>query len=99
MVDESWVLARAVFEPCYIGGWSAAEHWGFTEQIFNSTMVFTTVGGIRMAVDILSRYLKSKYKNTDLLFRYSKQMKNTAIFKRLGFTFERFHPEEKVFIQ
>lgn len=155
MADEPWVLAKALFDPCYIGGWSAAEHWDFTEQIFNSTMVFTTkksqareldltgakftiktvkperifggqnvwrenhkvtisdptrtivdafndpavVGGIRMAVDILGRYLKSEYKNTDLLFRYSKQMKNTAIFKRLGFVFERLHPEEKEFIE
>lgn len=57
------------------------------------------VGGIGMAVDILSRYLKSEYKNMDLLFRYSKQMKNTAIFKRLGFVFERLHPEEKAFLE
>jgi predicted transcriptional regulator of viral defense system len=42
MADEPWVLAKALFNPCYIGGWSAAEHWDFTEQIFNSTMVFTT---------------------------------------------------------
>lgn len=41
MVDEPWVLAKAIFDPCYIGGWTAAEHWGLTEQIFNSTMVFS----------------------------------------------------------
>jgi hypothetical protein len=28
--------------PCYIGGWSAAEHWGLTEQIFRSLCVMTT---------------------------------------------------------
>lgn len=155
MADEPWVLANALFDPCYIGGWSAAEHWDFTEQIFNSTMVFTTkksqarelnlkgakftikiikperlfgsqniwrenhkvaisdptrtiadafndpavVGGIRMGVDVLNRYLKSEHKNLDLLFRYSKQMKNTAIFKRLGFIFEKLHPEENMFIE
>ena len=27
--------------PSYIGGWSAAEHWGLTEQIFRSTFVVT----------------------------------------------------------
>lgn len=42
MVDEPWVLAKEIFDPCYIGGWSAAEHWGLTEQIFNSAMIFTT---------------------------------------------------------
>jgi predicted transcriptional regulator of viral defense system len=31
----------AMFAPCYIGGWSAAEHWGLTEQIFRSVCVMT----------------------------------------------------------
>lgn len=37
-----WITANHVFSPCYIGGWSAAEHWHLTEQIFNSVVVFTT---------------------------------------------------------
>lgn len=41
MVDEPWLLAKSLFSPCYIGGWSAAEHWDFTEQIFSSAMIFT----------------------------------------------------------
>lgn len=39
--EDPWVLAREIFSPCYIGGWSAAEHWGLTEQLFRSTMVVT----------------------------------------------------------
>ncbi len=39
--EDPWVLAREVFSPCYIGGWSAAEHWGLTEQLFRSTLVVT----------------------------------------------------------
>ncbi len=39
--EDSWVLACRLFSPCYIGGWSAAEHWGWTEQIFNTTFVVT----------------------------------------------------------
>lgn len=39
MVEDAWVLASRVFAPCYIGGWSAAEHWGLTEQIFRTTLV------------------------------------------------------------
>ena len=34
--EESWTLASKLFEPAYISGWSAAEHWDLTEQIFNS---------------------------------------------------------------
>lgn len=40
-IDDPWVLASEAFSPCYIGGWSAAEHWGLTEQIFRPTFVVT----------------------------------------------------------
>ncbi|MFA6604092.1 MAG: type IV toxin-antitoxin system AbiEi family antitoxin [Patescibacteria group bacterium] len=41
MPEDGWVLAVAAFSPCYIGGWSAAEHWHLTEQIFRTILVFT----------------------------------------------------------
>lgn len=155
MADEPWALARTLFSPCYVGGWSAAEHWDFTEQIFNSVMVFTTkrvdkreldlkgarftlktvkperifgiktiwiqnqkvdvsdptktivdafndpatVGGIRMAIDMLERYMRSEHKNPDLLFEYALKMKNTAIFKRLGFVISQNWPIEKKLVE
>jgi len=40
--EDSWVLAEAAFAPCYISGWSAAEHWGLTEQMFRTVLVSTT---------------------------------------------------------
>ena len=33
--EDPWVVAATLFAPCYIGGWSAAEHWSLTDQIFN----------------------------------------------------------------
>lgn len=39
---DAWALAMALFSPCYISGWTAAEHWDLTEQIFNSTAVVTS---------------------------------------------------------
>lgn len=39
--EYPWIVADSVFAPCYIGGWSAAEYWQFTDQIFNSIVVFT----------------------------------------------------------
>jgi predicted transcriptional regulator of viral defense system len=42
VAPDPWVLAFRLFEPCYIGGWSAAEHWGLTEQLFRSTFVVTS---------------------------------------------------------
>jgi len=40
-LDDAWSVAAVMFAPCYIGGWSAAEYWGLTEQIFRSTCVMT----------------------------------------------------------
>ena len=39
--EKPWIIADRVFSPCYIGGWSAAEYWALTDQIFNSVFVFT----------------------------------------------------------
>ena len=41
-LEDPWIVATALYAPCYIGGWSAAEHWGLTEQIFRSVLVITT---------------------------------------------------------
>ncbi len=40
--EDPWLIAERLFAPCYIGGWTAAEHWGLTEQIFRTTVVMTT---------------------------------------------------------
>lgn len=39
---DPWLVAARVFEPCYIGGWSACEHWDLTEQLFRSIVVVTS---------------------------------------------------------
>jgi predicted transcriptional regulator of viral defense system len=41
-LDDSWVIADRLFAPCYIGGWSAAAHWGLTEQLFRPVLVITS---------------------------------------------------------
>ena len=41
-LDEPWLLAHEVYHPCYIGGWTAAQHWDFTEQIYQSVCVVTS---------------------------------------------------------
>lgn len=40
-LEDPWVLIPRLFEPGYVGGWSAAEHWGLTEQLFREICVFT----------------------------------------------------------
>jgi predicted transcriptional regulator of viral defense system len=39
--EDAWLIATEIFSPCYMGGWTAAEHWDLTEQIFNKTIVIT----------------------------------------------------------
>ena len=40
-LEDSWIIADRLFSPCYIGGWSAAEYWDLTEQIFRTVVVLT----------------------------------------------------------
>ena len=44
---EPWAVASQVFAPCYVGGWSACEHWGLTEQIFRTVVVFSASSNLR----------------------------------------------------
>lgn len=41
-LEEPWIIAERLYSPCYIGGWSAAEYWDLTEQIFRTVLVMTT---------------------------------------------------------
>jgi predicted transcriptional regulator of viral defense system len=34
--EDPWIVADRVFSPCYIGGWSACEHWDLTDQVFRT---------------------------------------------------------------
>jgi predicted transcriptional regulator of viral defense system len=52
VVEDPWVLATLLFRPCYIGGWSAAEHWGLTEQLFRSVFVASASHRRRSRVEI-----------------------------------------------
>lgn len=40
-LEDAWIIAERLYAPCYIGGWSAAEYWGLTEQIFRTVVVMT----------------------------------------------------------
>ncbi|MDI6735829.1 MAG: type IV toxin-antitoxin system AbiEi family antitoxin domain-containing protein [bacterium] len=40
-LEDPWIVAESLYTPCYIGGWSAAEYWDLTEQIFSTIVVMT----------------------------------------------------------
>ncbi len=41
VLENPWVLIPELYEPGYVGGWSALEYWGMTEQLFRSVCVLT----------------------------------------------------------
>ncbi len=50
--EDPWIVAAKAFTPCYIGGWSACEHWGLTEQVFRDIVVITgqSIRGVKTEV-------------------------------------------------
>jgi predicted transcriptional regulator of viral defense system len=145
LAEEPMAIAMAIFAPCYISGWTAAEFWDLTEQVANSLVVctartqrsrvqtvgrvkyrtrltrdtdlgVTTVsegstrvrvadphrlvldiltspelgGGGRQTLDIVRAYWRSEHAGADVLLAYAHRIGSGALFKRLGFTAERF---------
>jgi len=42
ILEDPWILVPELFDPGYVAGWSAAEHWELTEQVFRSICVLTS---------------------------------------------------------
>ena len=41
VIESPLAAAMDLYQPCYISGWSAAEHWDLTEQVFNAVAVYS----------------------------------------------------------
>lgn len=41
VLEDPWILAPELYRPCYIGGWTALEHWELTEQLFRTVCVLS----------------------------------------------------------
>ncbi|HLA80520.1 MAG TPA: type IV toxin-antitoxin system AbiEi family antitoxin domain-containing protein [Thermoleophilia bacterium] len=41
VIEDPWTLVPGLFDPAYVGGASAAHHWGLTEQLFRTVFVYT----------------------------------------------------------
>jgi predicted transcriptional regulator of viral defense system len=58
--EDPLVVADAVWSPCYFTGWTAANHWALTEQLFSTTILKTTKRVRRSAQSVLEmEYLLS----------------------------------------
>lgn len=151
VVEDPLAVAMALYAPCYISGWTAAQHWELTEQIFNAVVVYSakpqrrssqqlggvsyrirrvpenaifgttkvwsgtvavqmatahrTVidvldapemgGGGRQTVDIVRAYWRRADADREALLELATRLDRGSVFKRLGFTAERYgHPGE-----
>lgn len=65
--DDPWYLADLVWKPCYIGGWSAANHWSLTDQVFRSTIVMTSRRVRRVEQELAGAALLVHHVDAELL--------------------------------
>lgn len=40
--EDALIVATAVWAPCYFSGWTSANYWALTEQVFRTTVVKTS---------------------------------------------------------
>lgn len=67
-VADAWAVLSRVFEPCYIGGWSACEHWGLTEQLFRTIVIVTSKRVAARKGEIAGASYLAKKVGAELLF-------------------------------
>jgi predicted transcriptional regulator of viral defense system len=53
--EDAMVVAATVWEPCYFTGWTAANHWGLTEQTFRTVVLKTSARVKQSSAEILDR--------------------------------------------
>ena len=68
VLQDPWILAPALFEPCYIGGRTAAEHWDLTEQIFRDVLVFTARSVASRTIERQGAVFTLKHIKDELIF-------------------------------
>jgi predicted transcriptional regulator of viral defense system len=67
-LEDPWMLLPQLFAPGYMGGWTAAEHWDLTEQLFNTLMIFTTCSIASKEMTIGQQKFELKHIQTSCLF-------------------------------
>lgn len=77
--EDAWAIAMELFSPCYISGWTAAEHWGLTEQIFNSTVVFTGQKQRRKEITVAGLVYRTKFIAPKCIFGTKKIWSNNKV--------------------
>jgi predicted transcriptional regulator of viral defense system len=51
--EDARIVAAAVWPPCYFTGWTSANHWALTDQVFRTTIVKTSARVRASSVTVL----------------------------------------------
>lgn len=68
VIQDPWVLVPALFDPAYIGGRTATEHWDLTEQIFRDILVYTARPVRHKNIESQGAIFSLKHVNEKLIF-------------------------------
>jgi predicted transcriptional regulator of viral defense system len=68
VIQDPWVLVPVLFDPAYIGGWTAAEHWDLTEQIFRDILVYSARPIRQKSIISQGALFSLKHIKADLIF-------------------------------
>jgi predicted transcriptional regulator of viral defense system len=78
--ENAMEIAMEVFSPGYVGGWTAAEYWDLTEQIFNTTVFYTSMVLRKSDHAIAGLSFKTKFVRAEDVFGTVKEWeRNTPI--------------------
>ncbi len=66
--EDPWIVAAKLFAPCYVGGWSACEHWGLTDQVFREIVVVSARRSRRRATVIQDTPFRVKVRSEHKFF-------------------------------
>lgn len=79
--EDSWIVALKIYSPCYIGGWTAAEHWELTDQIFKDIVVFTSKKFRRRKTEIHGTSYILNHTNNKMMFGLSYMWRKSSKIK------------------
>jgi predicted transcriptional regulator of viral defense system len=65
--EDALVVATAVWAPCYFTGWTAANHWSLTDQVFRTTVLKTSGRVRRESVTLLDHDFLVKHAALDVM--------------------------------
>ena len=66
--DDPWLMVAKLYPTGYVGGWSACEHWGLTDQLFHDLLVFTPDRGAPRSVVAGVTLIRAKVIRSEKVF-------------------------------